>query len=377
MIPIVPESVLDVLSGLIDKSLVVYEEQPDGTGRYRLLETVRQYARERLAEDTGAEAVGGRHAAHFLSLAEQAEPNLTGAEQAEWLARLEAEHDNLRAALAWYEQRPEGAEGGLRLAGSIWRFWAVRGYFSEGRQWLDRALEQSRHEGDTAVRAAALNGTGGLAYAQGDYAEARDLYGEGLVIRRRLGDQRGIASSLNNLGNVARSQGDLGGARTLYEEGLDIYRRLGEQQGIATALINLGLVAHDQGDYAEARDLYGEGLVIFQCLGEPKGIADSLAGMAAVAHGQGQSGRAARLGGASASLRASFGCPPEPADGEATAATMASVADALGDATFAAAWAAGQSMTWEEATEYALQSIPKVMSPPGRRGVSRAGRRPV
>ncbi len=206
--PVEDWEVLDLLTALVDKSLVVAEPLGDGT-RYRLLETVRQYGGDRLGESGEAEAVRGRSASCFLALAEEAEPQLQGPEQGSWLVRLEAEHDNLRSSLAWEEQSAAGAEAGLRLAGSLWRFWFVRGHLSEGRQWLGRALARTKpgaagpdgaSGGEaTATRGKALNGAGNLAWSQSDYAGARALYEEGLTVRRQLRDQGGISYSLTRV----------------------------------------------------------------------------------------------------------------------------------------------------------------------------------
>ncbi len=397
--------VLDLLTGLADKSLAVYEEGVDGdVGRYRLLETVRQYAGDRLGESGEAAAVQGRSASWFLGLAEEAESQLRGPEQASWLGRLEREHDNLRASLAWEEQSADGREDGLRLAGPLWRFWWVRGHFTEGRQWLGRALARIKPEGagregvgvreGSAARAKALNGAGALAWAQGDFAGARALFEESLTIRRQLGDQQGIAGSLGNLGVVASGQSDFAGARALYEEGLSLFRQLGDQQGVANALnnlgnvayqqgdladaralqeegltlsrqlgdqngiaeslINLGVVAFEQGDFVGARALHEESLTLYRQLGDQRGIACNLEGMSAVACGQSQASRAARLGAAASALRASIGSPFPPAAQGKIDAQVAAVRAALGEAAFVAAWDAGRAMTMEQAMEYAL-----------------------
>ena len=287
------DDILDLLRSLVDKSLVVYEEH-DGVGRYRLLETVRQYGREKLAESGEAEVVQDRAASWFLGLTEEAEPLLKGSEQALWLKRLDTEHDNLRASLAWYEdldkQRPEKLEAGLRLSGALWRFWSVRGYFSEGREWLGRALERTQGGAEgketSAVRAKALHGAGNLAFQQADYAVAQVLHEESLTIRRQFGDQGGIAASLNSLGLIAAGQGDYTVARSLYEQSLTIRRRLEDQRGIAYSLNNLGDIAYGQGDYAEARSLYEESLKIQRRLEDQAGIAYSLSCLGNVAFRQ-------------------------------------------------------------------------------------------
>ncbi len=262
--------IFDLLTSLCDKSLAV-AGQNDGDSRFRLAETVRQYARERLVESGGGEAVRERHRNHFLALAEEAEPKLMGAEQAEWLERLEVEHENLRAGLDWSLVAAESA-GGLRLCGALWRFWWTRGHLSEGREWCLRILGKAGGEERTRERAKVLNAAGAMAYYQGDYPCARAQSEESLAIRRQLGDRRGMAFALNILGNVAVDQGDFASAQTLFEESLAIDRELGDQRGIAAMLSNLGSVAQNKGDHQAAGTLYKESLAIIRELGDRGGI---------------------------------------------------------------------------------------------------------
>jgi non-specific serine/threonine protein kinase len=283
---VVDREVLDLLTSLCDKSLVVVE-QNDGRSRYRLLESVRQYGRERLLERGGGDAVRDRHLAYFLNLAEEAEPKLTGADQAVWLQRLDEEHDNLRSALTWSSATGGDATSGLRLAGALWWFWYARGYFGEGRGWLSRLLAAAPSRQDTAARAKALTGAGRLARQQSDYPAAQTLLNESLAIQRKLGDRRGIATSLNNLGLMAWDQGEYRSARTLYEESLAIRRELGDRWGIAVSLNNLGGVAFDEGDYVAAQGLHEGSLVIRRELGDRRGIASSLGNLGNVAYAQG------------------------------------------------------------------------------------------
>jgi predicted ATPase len=197
--------VLDLLWGLVNKSLVVAEARPEGTARYRMLEPIRQYAREKLEEDEEAEEVQGRHAAFFLALAEEAEPELAGPQQRLWVERLEAEHDNLREVLSWVLERELG-EPALRLGAALWRFWHVRGYISEGIRWMERVLAGSDPAAST-VRVKALEGSGWLTQFQGDYERAKARYEEMLRLSRVLGDKGNIATALNSLGTVAAQQG--------------------------------------------------------------------------------------------------------------------------------------------------------------------------
>ncbi len=275
--------VLDLLTSLADKSLVVAEER-NGATRYRLLETVRQYAQDRIRESGEETQWRKRHLAHFLALAEDAEPHLRGADQQAWFDRLETEHDNLRSALAWSSAPGSDTASGLRLAGSLWRFWYAHGYLGEGRNWLTGLLAAARLGDAAPARAKALQGAGAMAVQQGDYPAARGLFEEGLRLRRELGDQRGIAGLLGNLGVVASDQGDYPGAQALQEECLAIFRELGDWQGVANSLHNLGNVANHTRDYPAARELYEESLAIQRELGDQRSIAMMLGNLGLVAY---------------------------------------------------------------------------------------------
>jgi tetratricopeptide (TPR) repeat protein len=185
-----------------------------------------------------------RHAAYFLALAESGQYQLRGPRQADWLARLEHEHDNLRAALRWcVEHRQEGQA--LRFGSALCRFWRMRGHVAEGRQRLIEVLALTTTEGpaDALERARALNGAGNLSAAQGDTTAAKSLYEQSLAIHRRREDRLGIAVCLANLGNVARDRGNHREARSFYQESMAIQRELGDRWGIALLLNNLGGLA--------------------------------------------------------------------------------------------------------------------------------------
>jgi non-specific serine/threonine protein kinase len=387
-----PGEVLDLLAGLVAKSLAQVGER-EGQGRYGLLETVRQYGQERLRASGEGAAARDRHLAHFLLVAERAEPELTGPEQGVWLARLEREHDNLRAALAWARERGKGEEG-LRLAGALWRFWFTRGYLAEGRRWLAGALAG---EGSaSAARARALHAAGALAHHQDDYAQAMTYFEEGLVLRRALGDERGIADSLGGLGTVAYMQGDFGRATALTEEALVLHRRLGDRPGVARSLNNLGEVAYQQGDYGRATAMLSESLRLWRDLGFRQGFANTLSYLGIIARVQGNAREAlallreslavrrdlqekpgilecleeialvqhealpelaARLLGAAERLRGVIGYPLSAGQAAHFGALIA-VRSALREGTFAPAWAVGQAMSPEQAVAEALAGDP-------------------
>jgi predicted ATPase/class 3 adenylate cyclase/Tfp pilus assembly protein PilF len=303
--------ILDLLTSLVDKSLVVMEEH-DGEAWYRLLETNRQYGAEQLRDSGEGAELARRHREWYLALAAQASAELAGADQARWLNRLEREHDNLRSAMAGFLEANELLLG-MRLGTELARFWRIRGYMSEGRERLAALLvaaERIAAETDAefeAQRAQVVHHMGALAYYQADYAAARAYYEQGIVLHRRLGRSTGLASALNNLGNVAWVEGDFPAARALYEESLVLRRELGETYGIAAALNNLGMVAQYEGDYSAAQSLYEEALVLRRSLGDPLDISDSLNNLGIVAYLLGEFARARTLYEESLSIKRELG----------------------------------------------------------------------
>ncbi len=249
--------VLDLLAHLVAKSLVVAEPPEDGQVRYRLLENLRQYAEERLAETDEAESLSRHHRDWFLQFAEDAEPNLFGPQHAPWLNRLEREHDNFRKALRGCQERPADAATFLRLAGALSHFWSVRSYLSEGRGWLETALADAP-DAPPAIRAKAMNGAGVLAWSCGDFTQAATFHETDLELRREMQDGRGIARALANLGILASEKADFARARHLFEESLAVYREVGDQENVAILLNNLGSLLIDIGDFDTAGPFFSE-----------------------------------------------------------------------------------------------------------------------
>lgn len=287
------QEVLSLLTHLVDKSLVKTEEDQDAEMRYGLLETVRQYAREKLREAGEEQSVYARYLDFYIKLMAQAWDAIGGPDEALWLERLEREHDNVRAALSWALET-ERVEAALRLAKTLWVFWDVRGYRSEGRTWLERVLAHAQGL-RTELYARVLTGAGRLACAQGDYPEARSLFQQALEIYQELSDKRGIASSWVNLGLVASMQGNHSQARAFYEKALALHREIGNLYGVATALGNLGGVAWEQGEYATAKAYYEDELALWRQLREPEGIAGSLSALGGLAQLEGDYDRAVTL----------------------------------------------------------------------------------
>jgi tetratricopeptide (TPR) repeat protein len=295
--------VLDLLTHWVDKSLVV--AQPGQETRYRLLETVRQYAKEKLLATNEHPVLYRRHVDWFVALAERAEPELRGAQQAAWLEQLEREHDNLRAALEWSLKSGE-SELATRLAGACWQFWYVRGYWSEAHQFLEKVLAQSENV-SALPKAKVLSSAGILASFQGDYGRAQRFHQQSLALWRAQGSQRGIAISLDSLGAVAFYEGKHAMARSLLEESLGIKRELGDQQGIAVSLGNLGNVAFAEADYTSAHHFYEQSLFIYRGLGDRRNIAISLHNLGNVAMKQGDHKRARSLHEESLAIKRTLG----------------------------------------------------------------------
>jgi non-specific serine/threonine protein kinase len=391
------QEILDLLGGLVHKSLVQAHEDGEGRRRYRLLETVRVYALEQLEAAGDLDALRARHAGWCLVLAEEAALGLEGPQQGEWLAQLGSEHDNLRAALRWLLSEPERSmvELGARLAAALWRFWSLAGYVAEGRYWLALVLQQ-RAGLPLALQARVLHAAGRLAYDQADYALTADLAGQALTLQRRLDDRPGIAASLNALGNVAWALGDLDEATALYEHSLAIWREIDNARHIALCIDNMGAVASVQKDFARARALHQESLAIRQRIGDAHGTALALYNLSALAFAQqdwleagemlrravavwremgarrdlasavvqfamlaqarGSLERAALLLAAGEQLRLLMGEGLRDEDEAEIAQTTQALREQLSGASFATAWALGQAMSLEDALACGLDA---------------------
>jgi predicted ATPase/DNA-binding CsgD family transcriptional regulator len=382
--------VLDLLTSLVDKSLVLVTEW-DGKARYRLLETVRQYAAEKL-EESGEEAkVRSRHAAWFLALAEEAEPYLKGHQQEAWLGRLETEHDNLRVALSWVLELGK-AELGLRLGGALGEFWFLRGYLDEGRRWLEAAL--AKEEAPESARARPLGRAAWIAWEQGDYERSVALSEECVALSRKLGDATGVAFALYALGMAELNRNDLERAWELLEEAATLERASGEKADVARVLSVLGLVAVVRHDYEGAKALHEEclalarraedelaiglslrmGALAYSGLGDhqrantlcTEGLVGSqrhkvlhqvghhLHVAAVLAGSQGHAVRSARVWGAAEALREAIGAGLVPVERYYYEPYITAARSQVDEASWTTAWAEGRTMTPEQGIEYAL-----------------------
>jgi predicted ATPase/DNA-binding winged helix-turn-helix (wHTH) protein len=285
---------LDGMASLVDKSLLQQVERAQGESRFVMLETIREYAVEKLQASDEAGLTKRAHAAYCLVLAEEEAPEQSGAESTEWLERSGLEHDNFRAALEWLTVTGD-AGWGLRLGAALFRFWETHEYLAEGRDRLGKLLKIAGAAAPTKARARVLFAAGVLAGEQGDYASADALIGESLDIARHLGDKQCTAVFLNALAVIARDRGDLPVARSLFDESLVVWRELGDQQAVARALSNLANIVKLQGDNARARSLHAECLSIFERLGDRTGVAWSLNYQGDVAREQNDSGAARTL----------------------------------------------------------------------------------
>jgi non-specific serine/threonine protein kinase len=270
---------LNELESLVDKHLLI---QPEGSAepRFRILETIREYAVERLIESGEVDTIRRRHAHYFMELAEAAEPHLYGTGQRAWLRRLELEHDNLRAALDW--AAPHASALALRLAGALGEFWHLSGYHREGRDWLLHALEQAT-DGMRAdidrVQAKALNQAGYLAIWLRDFPQATTLLEQSMALWRVLGEPRGLARALRDCGLAVYNQGKFANARALLEESIAAFRQVGDQQGLGLALFWHGRITCFQGDFTTARASAEEGIRLSHENGDVSTIAACMAGI--------------------------------------------------------------------------------------------------
>src|SRR5215207_9018214 len=409
----VASNVLETVASLVDNSLLVSlsesstsreSEEP----RFTMLETIREYALERLTAGGDVEEAQRRHAQYYLELAEAAQLEASkqwgGPRPPIYFVRLEREHDNLRAALSWAAQNLE-AETGARLAIALWWFWIERSYLSDGRRWMEAFLAldgaggrrgEVPHALPARTKAYLLQVAGVLAMAQGDHDRAAALHEEGLKVYREMGHKKGESASLRELGFVAyergdyeravrlqeqslalarefastfsiawslralgdavREQGDLVRARVLLEESRALSRGKEYAWSIARTLASLGSVACDAGEYARAWDLYEEGLELAWRIGLKHTILPCLEGLARVAVAQGRMERAAQLCGTTAALREDMGWPLPPARYAEHERTVTAIRRALGERAFEEAWAKGHALPSEEAIEHTLTS---------------------
>lgn len=385
-------AVLDVITSLLDKSLVRRLDGQGGEHRFGMLEVVREYAQDALESDGEDESARRAHAEYFVSLGEKAEPFLQAAHSAEWLDRMEDEHDNLRAAMQWgLTNDPPMAIG---LAVSVRNFWLLHSHLSEGYKWLKAALE-SGGDPPPQLRFKLMNGLGLAARFRGDYetarkayahgltagqeagdkqgvalssrglglvamqlgntVEAREYFESGLAISRELDDRFGIAISLSFLGDLARTEKDFERARPLFEESLELFRGLDNKSAVSDALNNLGATCIGEGEYALAKKYFAEAANIALDLGNKMTISYSLDGFAALAVETGDLGRAAQLCGAAEALRESIGYKIEPAEGIFRDAYLDKLQAQMSDSEFAAAIEKGRETPPERAAQLAFE----------------------
>ena len=292
--PVDPDTVLDVLSRLVDKSLLVADTE-ENEARYRQLETVRQYARDRLVESGEARDTLSRQRDWYVAMVAQAEPEFfRGVESGASLGRLDREHDNLRAVLQWSLDEPGQERQGLQLAAGLWRFWEIHGHLSEGRAWLEHFLNVTEGE-VSALRADVYTGAGILAFMLGDQAAASVLHERSLELHREVGDADGIAFAANNLANAAVLSGDYTTARQLYQMVLDWARDRDDPRVIGFSIVNMAEAVALDGDPEQARAQYEEGIAAFRTAGDRWGEAFALDSLGVMLGRQGKSEEAAQL----------------------------------------------------------------------------------
>ncbi len=386
--------ILDLLTQLVDKSLIVVETR-EGEARYRLLETVRQYALDRLLESDELAQVRNRHRDWYIALAERAYPEIHTEQQEFWLQMLEIEHDNFRAALGWCEGGQKGEEPGLRLTGALYYFWHIHGHWSEGRRWLERALANSAGAPMSALLRP-LAGASLFASRQGDYEHSTELAERGLKICRDINDDSNVpellfdrAAARLRLEDYVGAEQDLKEVLRLTGESNDVYltswalsqlaavedfghgnveraealridalrltRARGDKWAVAFMLYSLGSFLLRRGNLATAQQFYTESLRLSTVLGDKWVTNQCLDGLAGISHARQDYRCAARLLGGSEALRERLGITRPPSGRVRYEELFASSIGALGNDAFQAAWAEGRAMTLEQAIEYALK----------------------
>ncbi|HEX7587075.1 MAG TPA: tetratricopeptide repeat protein, partial [Anaerolineae bacterium] len=389
--------VMDLSTRLIDKSLVVAERREDET-RYRMLETIREYGHDRLVNAGEAEVLRACHLDYYVSFAERAALKLNDGDKNLWSHRLDAEYDNLRAALEW-SWESQKVQVALRLTVALWRFWELRSYFSDSRVWLEKAVA-SNAEAPAPIRAQSLHGLGRLDRFQGRYAEGTAHLEECLALYRDLGNKLEIADVFQTLGEVAAEQGDLIAAGRRFEEALTICLALGDQPRLAGIYLSQGEVARVQGNYDSAARLYTQSLTLLEALGDDRRraialydlgqvalhqddcpravqlflesirigrkivnrwiIAHGLAALVGAACWSEQPGRAVKLSGAAEALFKSIGASMDLADRIEYERSLEGLHAQMDAQTFDAARADGKAMTMEEAVAFALSEAEDV-----------------
>jgi len=288
--------VLDTLTQLVDKSLTVAAQRSNEM-RYSLLETIRQYAREKLVASSKVDKIKDRHLNYFLEWAENAETHLDTSDQLLWLERYKAEHDNLRVALRWSRSNKENNEAGLRLAAACGRYWRLHGHFNEGRTHLSLALSQVGTNMQTVARAKALFRSGVLAYLQSDYLASESLLEESLAISQELGQagKMHAANALEMLGEVATERGDYETAMAFFEEAMPIYKHLNDKHGLGEMLMQFSWAYMRMGNYENAAEYLEEFLTVAREANYTTHIAFALGGLGELAIRQGKYERASKL----------------------------------------------------------------------------------
>jgi predicted ATPase len=388
--------VLDIVTSLVNKSLLLAEQQARGEVRFRLLGVVREYAHDRLDESGEVPAIRRKHAAYLLALVEEAEPNLRSAQPAESLNRLEEEYDNIREALRW--SLANDADTAARIAVAIRYFWDFLGYLTEGlgilkeifalgdrvppkirclllsmagniakfqgdyataHMMYERGLQESRELGDLSQVALLCRGLGGLAVENGDPEGARRFIEEAFAAARAANDNFGVARSLNMLGDLARSEGDYRSARPLLAEALELCRQTGNKYATANILNNLAAADYGDGDYAASLAHFTEGLKMaqergYKVTGDRIAISYSLDGFAALAVPDGRGELGAKLAGAAEHMREAMNFHTEPAERRFRETYLAALKALLPEPGFSAAYEQGSRLRLEECMMLAL-----------------------
>lgn len=386
--------VLELLSHLLDKNLITVDKPEWGETRYHMLESIREYALEKLADSNEWKIIRNRHLDFFLLFAEEAESKLKGPDELVWYPRLEVEHNNLRTALRWALES-QNAEAGLRLAGSLSLFWWIYGHLREGIDWLEKVLENPQGA-SSASYAKALRFLGGLlssseeqdshkisklfeksleiyrelddrsgiawilnqiginSMLQGKYKKAKQLYEESLSLRIEIGDPWSIAQTLQNFAPILLRQNDYTGAREFSESTITWFQKAGYQRGIVRTSMDLAEIARMEGDSARANEILTKALPQLMELGDPLTFAYALESLAALSVEQSELNRAALLFGTTEALREAIGIPRQDSEYPNYEKDVDIVQNGLSEKKFNQVWAKGRTMSLEQIVDFVI-----------------------
>ena len=342
--------ILELLSQLTEKSVIIYDETKD---RYRILESLKQYGIEKLSD---GKEIFLQHLNYFLELSKKAKPELLGEKTKFWMHKIEADNSNFISAIEW-SVRNENSEKGILTAAALGRFWNITGQYSTGIRLIEIILESAGTLDKSSSKVNVLNWIGSFKSSQGDSEQAKKYFEESLDIRKKIGDKYGIAESINKLGSFTFNQGDYEQSKKYYEESLCIFKGIGSKNGIANSLNYLGNVAYGLGDFGQAKKYYEDSLAIYKDIVDKNGIAHSINNLGNAAFGLGDFGKAIKLLSSAEKLLESMGVVLNKNDQKIKDENIAKIREQLSKEEFANYREEGENLTLDEAYKLAVKQF--------------------